>query len=54
MAIILAQTRTSTMAIPAPWLSFAVVVAVLLLPSTSLAGDLDLLQDICVADLTSS
>jgi hypothetical protein len=37
----------------------AIVVAttamlVLLLPSPSVAGDPDLLQDICVADLTSS
>lgn len=36
----------------------AIVVAttamVILLPSPSVAGDPDLLQDICVADLTSS
>ncbi|RCV18559.1 hypothetical protein SETIT_3G310700v2 [Setaria italica] len=42
------------MAIPSPLLSFAIVVAVLLLPSPSLAGDPELLQDICVADITST
>ncbi|TKW28389.1 hypothetical protein SEVIR_3G317200v4 [Setaria viridis] len=42
------------MAIPSPSLSFAIVVAVLLLPSPSLAGDPELLQDICVADITST
>ena len=37
-------------------LAIVVVVAamLILLPSASLAGDADLLQDICVADLTSS
>ncbi|KAF8666283.1 hypothetical protein HU200_053707 [Digitaria exilis] len=42
------------MAIPSPLLFFAVVVMLVLLPSPSLSGDPDLLQDICVADLTSS
>ncbi|RCV18360.1 hypothetical protein SEVIR_3G304500v4 [Setaria viridis] len=42
------------MAIPSPSLSFAVVVAVLFLPCPSLAGDPDFLQDICIADLTST
>lgn len=45
-------------AIPSPLHPFAIVVAaaamLILLPSASLAGDADLLQDICVADLTSS
>ena len=47
------------MAIPSPLHPLAIVVVVaaamlILLPSASLAGDADLLQDICVADLTSS
>jgi len=46
------------MAIPSPLHPLAIVVVVaamlVLLPSPSLAGDADLLQDICVADLTSS
>ena len=46
-------------AIPSPLHPLLAIVAaaamlVLLLPSPSLAGDADLLQDICVADLTSS
>ncbi|CAN6338056.1 unnamed protein product [Urochloa humidicola] len=40
--------------IPSPSLSLAVVAMLVLLPSPSLAGDPDLLQDICVADLTST
>ncbi|XP_066393439.1 germin-like protein 5-1 [Miscanthus floridulus] len=46
------------MAIPSPLHPLAIVVVVaamlVLLPSPSLAGDADLLQDICVADLTST
>ncbi|XP_066392897.1 germin-like protein 5-1 [Miscanthus floridulus] len=46
------------MAIPSPLHPLTIVVVVtamlVLLPSPSLAGDADLLQDICVADLTST
>ncbi|CAD6220877.1 unnamed protein product [Miscanthus lutarioriparius] len=46
------------MAIPPPLHPLAIVVVVtamlVLLPSPSVAGDADLLQDICVADLTST
>ncbi|KAL6864966.1 hypothetical protein ACP4OV_016117 [Aristida adscensionis] len=43
------------MATPSPLLTCAIVAAALvLLPSPSLAGDPDMLQDICVADLTSA
>lgn len=43
--------------IPYPLHPLAIIAAaamLILLPSPSLAGDADLLQDICVADLTSS
>ncbi|CAL4907237.1 unnamed protein product [Urochloa decumbens] len=39
---------------PSPSLSLAIFAMMLVLPSPSLAGDPDLLQDICVADLTST
>ena len=39
---------------PSQSLSFAVVAVLVILPSPSLSGDPDLLQDICVTDLTSS
>ncbi|XP_062180898.1 germin-like protein 5-1 [Phragmites australis] len=42
------------MATHSPLLPCAIVVVLVLLPSASLAGDSDLLQDICVADLTSA